>query len=57
MSQTLRIALSDEVYAALQQHAEATGTSPSDLAATTLALQYSARLAEPGVSRRLEVTH
>jgi predicted transcriptional regulator len=42
MSQTLRIELSDEVYAALQQHAEATGTSPSDLVATTLALQYSA---------------
>jgi hypothetical protein len=43
MSQTLTVKLSDELYTALQRHAEASGTSPADLAARTLEQHYGPR--------------
>jgi hypothetical protein len=40
MSRTLTVQLSEEVYAALGRRAEATGTSPAELAAASLESQF-----------------
>ncbi|MEH1895896.1 MAG: hypothetical protein V7K94_11490 [Nostoc sp.] len=40
MSQVLNLELSDEVYAALQQEADATGVSLAELVATSIEQQY-----------------
>ena len=40
MSQTLILALSDEVYTTIQRQAESAGTSPAHWLATTLEQQY-----------------
>ncbi|HEV3078229.1 MAG TPA: hypothetical protein VG099_31030 [Gemmataceae bacterium] len=39
MSRILALELSDEIYAAIQRQAEASGTTPADLAATLLKQQ------------------
>jgi len=40
MSQTLTLHLTDAVYAALREQAEASGTSPADLAVRVLQREY-----------------
>src|SRR5258708_17348882 len=43
MSQDLIVQLSDEVYAAIRQHADESGTSPGQIAAETLERRFRAR--------------
>ena len=47
MSQTLSIKLSGEAYGALRRAAEAVGTSPARLAATSLEQQFGAQPSHP----------
>lgn len=56
MSQTLTVELRDEVYEAIRRHAEVTGTSPAQLAATSLERQFGVSSGVQAVrSQRTEV--
>ena len=44
MGQTLNLEISDDIFAAIQQHAKALETSPSDLVADMLEKQYRSTL-------------